>query len=322
MSASPDCNCPVCGFFPIQLNDVSPGKDWCSARCPNCGDFKLTGNACSIVEVKTKEVEDGAARLSHAIRKMQAGSSVPFLGVKDLERLIENTYLPNPQEQADNLLLWLGPRLKGLGDFAPYKPAELKAIIGAWHEANVGKLVEELESQKLVKTERNSTWEQPGLTLTFTGWGRYQELRRGITQSRRAFMAMPYNDLLLDRMYRECFKPAVQETGFELVRLDEYPEAGVIDNRMRAQIRTARFLIAELTLANHGAYWEAGFGEGLGRPVIYTCEKKYFNEEKPHFDTNHCQTVVWEETDLIQSAMGLKATIRATLPSEAIPEGD
>jgi hypothetical protein len=24
---------------------------------------------------------------------------------------------------------------------------------------------------------------------------------------------------------------------------------------------------------SHGGYWEAGFGEGRGIPVIYTCEK-------------------------------------------------
>ena len=46
---------------------------------------------------------------------------------------------------------------------------------------------------------------------------------------------------------------------------------------------------------NSGAYWEAGFAEGLGRPVIYTCEKRYFDEHKTHIDANHSLTIVWSE---------------------------
>jgi len=35
---------------------------------------------------------------------------------------------------------------------------------------------------------------------------------------------------------------------------------------------------------NPGAYWEAGYAEGLGKPVIYTCEEAKFVEAS-HFDT-------------------------------------
>jgi hypothetical protein len=42
---------------------------------------------------------------------------------------------------------------------------------------------------------------------------------------------------------------------------------------MRAAILASRFVISDLTHDSPGAYWEAGFGEGLGLPVIYTCER-------------------------------------------------
>ena len=58
------------------------------------------------------------------------------------------------------------------------------------------------------------------------------------------------------------------------------PKAGLIDDRLRVEIRTSRFLIADLTHENAGAYWEAGFAEGLGKPVIYTCEKSKFDTAK------------------------------------------
>lgn len=65
---------------------------------------------------------------------------------------------------------------------------------------------------------------------------------------------------------------------------------------------------------NEGAYWEAGFAEGLGKPVIYTCENGF----KPHFDVDHNLRIEWDKDNLHKSIEDIKATIRATLPAEAI----
>ena len=128
---------------------------------------------------------------------------------------------------------------------------------------------------------------------------------------------MKYGDSELDRIVREYFRPAVVSTGFELYRLDDIPKAGLIDDRLRVEIRTSRFLISDLTHENAGAYWEAGFAEGLGKPVIYTCEKAKFDSYKTHFDTNHHLTVIWDKEKPELANEQLKATIRATLPDEA-----
>jgi nucleoside 2-deoxyribosyltransferase len=156
------------------------------------------------------------------------------------------------------------------------------------------------------------------LGLSMKGWEYYDQLNRGAIVSRKAFMAMQYGDQELDAVFENYFKPAVKATGFDLVRLDEKPQAGLIDDRLRVEIRTSRFLIADLTHENRGAYWEAGFAEGLGKPVIYTCEKSKFGNQKTHFDTNHHETVVWEKEKLDEAAEKLKVTIRATLPDEAV----
>jgi nucleoside 2-deoxyribosyltransferase len=76
-------------------------------------------------------------------------------------------------------------------------------------------------------------------------------------------------------------------------------------------------LIADLTHANNGAYWEAGYAEGLGKPVIYRCNRAVFERERTHFDTNHHLTVIWDPAAPTEAAEQLKATIGATLPDEA-----
>jgi hypothetical protein len=78
---------------------------------------------------------------------------------------------------------------------------------------------------------------------------------------------------------------------------DKQP-AGLIDDQMRAAILASRFVISDLTHGSPGAYWEGGFGEGLGLPVIYTCEKSAWDEQKTHFDTNYLVTIIWDKAEL------------------------
>ncbi|MGC2853833.1 hypothetical protein ACM64Y_00020 [Novispirillum sp. DQ9] len=152
--------------------------------------------------------------------------------------------------------------------------------------------------------------------LTLAGWRRYEELQRGDTSSTTAFMAMKFGDATLDAIVAGHFRPAVEAAGFRLKRLDDEQPAGLIDDHLRVEIKRARFLIADLTHHNNGAYWEAGYAEGLGKPVIYTCERGVFLDKSKgtHFDTNHHLTVIWDEAEPEVAARKLKDTIRATLP--------
>ena len=52
-------------------------------------------------------------------------------------------------------------------------------------------------------------------------------------------------------------------------------------------------------------------------PVIYTCEKRAWEAEKTHFDTNHLTTVIWDKNDLATAEQQLTAIIRNTLPDAA-----
>jgi nucleoside 2-deoxyribosyltransferase len=128
-------------------------------------------------------------------------------------------------------------------------------------------------------------------------------------------MAMPFGYPDLDTVYREHFKPAVAQCGFDLRRIDEKPPAGSIDNRLRVEIRRSHFLVVDLTHHNRGAYWEAGFAEGLGKSVIFTCEETHFCQT--HFDTNHQQTIRWSLPEIEKAVSNLKDMIRVTLPAEA-----
>jgi len=154
------------------------------------------------------------------------------------------------------------------------------------------------------------------------GWNRYESLKKGQSNSKTAFMAMPFGVDSVNTAYEECFVPAVKAAGFSLERVDSQPEAGSIDDRIRVQIRNAKFVVADLTNKNAGAYWEAGYAEGLGKKVIYTCEEKHFLEHQTHFDTRQFFTVIWNSDALDNASERLTAVIRNSFPTEARMEDD
>jgi len=154
--------------------------------------------------------------------------------------------------------------------------------------------------------------------LTFAGWSVYEKLKSETRDSRTAFMAMKFNHEPSQRMYEKHFVPAALEAGFVLRRVDTINRPGLIDVQMMVDIRAAAFVVADLTAHSHGAYWEAGFAAGLGKPVIYTCEASDFKSpEGTHFDVNHHVTVLWDEVNPERARSDLKSLIRNALPDIA-----
>jgi hypothetical protein len=242
---------------------------------------------------------------------MQQTEEWPVVDSTTAKRIIETATLPSPQEQADKLIRWLGKNLPGPGEYLTYRDIEtaLIAIIGARSKGGSFFVVDSLRERELLLVQRDPF----GLTLSFRGWERYEELIRGSPSGRNAFMAMKF-DPDLRRIVDEHFRPAIQQTGFTLKLLDDEPRAGLIDDRLRIEIQAARFMISDLTHDNLGAYWEAGYAEGLRKPVIYTCREDVFEQRGTHFDTNHLLTVPWSKSDIDRAMDGLKATVRATIP--------
>ncbi len=308
--------CPICDDPTESFREI-PDLVY-AIRCIRCGSFEMPRETIDDLPayVAKFDKEIWTAKISHALRRIQESGHVPRVTLEILKRLWKERELPSPPEQGDNLILCVGDHLLHrpgeYSDWQGNKKLELVARIGARKTDDVLYVIRQLEDHGLIENE--STMGVWHARLTFNGWQHYEQLKREVVESRTAFMAMPFRDEHLDPIYRKCFRPAVKATGFILRRLDEDAAAGSIINRLRVEIRRGRFLLAELSGNNAGVYWEAGFAEGLGRPVIYTCEKG----QETHFDTRQLLTVFWSEDDLESAAQQLKDTIRATLPVEAV----
>jgi hypothetical protein len=265
------------------------------------------------------------ALMSHTIRRTKGLEvSAPPLIVSDkLDSYWPSDRLPIPSLQADQLVLLTGDR-----QLSPDNPIGLATLVlDAWVGASLLRperphaglfwLLDHLKEENLLDFLVTPDADSVNLQLTMLGWEKYADLKQTRTNSRTAFMAMKFGDAQLDDVIESYFKPAVKRAGFELRRLTDEQPAGLIDDQIRASILSGRFVIADLTHGSHGAYWEAGFAEGLSLPVIYTCERNAWEERKTHFDTNHLLTIVWDPANPKKASDELTATIRATLRAEA-----
>ena len=215
----------------------------------------------------------------------------------------------SPSTQAMNIIRKIGDTVSQVGEPIGQFPVD---------DRFSEQLIEELVERGIVKVANDTKLSHStifsGVNLTLDGWEQYESEKRGEFEGNYGFIAMKFGDAELDPFVRDVVKPAIKDKlDYDLIDMRDVAEAGIIDNIMRVQIRDAAFVIADLTHDNHGAYWEAGYAEGLGKPVVYICERTKFEKERSHFDTNHCTTVPWSKNEPEEFSRELIATLRRSL---------
>ena len=318
--------CPVC--LNSEGGSCTPFFQSCTFECEICGYYRMEFGLCA--QVQASQVEVGPWRLtpvqravlSHRVRTKTAegpkSESDFYMITPDvLDSLRSNGLLPNPAIQAANIIRFVGDSVSRRGEPIPELPGYFHASIGALTHESAVRLVREMEEQGIIRSDGAATFghlEPTVINLSLDGWNLYQAQQRGSFKGNYGFIAMEFDDSDLEPFVYDVVKPTVKTaTGYDLVDMRDVAEAGIIDNIMRIRIREARFVIVDLTHDNNGAYWEAGYAEGLGKPVIYICEKTKFDRDKTHFDTNHCTTVPWSRDDVEQFKLELGATLRRSL---------
>jgi len=283
--------------------------------CPNCGSYHTSGEFAGMTLSGYSQAD--RALISGWVRERWRRREPNLLVLSaDIDDAIQSLPRLQPPEKAERLLLLLENLTPHIGARVPYKDV---TTADAWAEnpTELNSYRNWLAGRHLVDIAGNTSYE-----LTMDGWAEAKRLRQQRQAvGNRAFMAMQFGDSRLDVLVAQHFVPAVKAAGFDLRRLDEGQPAGLIDDQLRVRIRTARFMVSDITHGNNGTYWEAGYAEGLGRPVIYSCEKSVFDgmdkSKRAHFDTNHLVTVLWEPDKLDEAARKLKNIIRATFPDDA-----
>lgn len=159
----------------------------------------------------------------------------------------------------------------------------------------------------------------------------YEDNLISLNKSNQCFVAMWFNSdeniddfqYNMQKVYNDAIKPAIENSkrkdNLNSIKIDDIDHNEDIVNRIIAEIRNSKFLVVDLTGYRGGVYYEAGYAEGLGLQVIYTCNKEWLmgNKEKNipgvHFDTNHKNIIEWEYDKLEDFKNKLINRINATI---------
>lgn len=147
--------------------------------------------------------------------------------------------------------------------------------------------------------------------ITPSGWATLAGI--GAEAKDQGFIAMAFRLPTSDVLHTHGLNPGIENAGYKPQRIDRKEHNNRIDDEIVAEIRKSKFVVADLTGNNPGAYYEAGFAQGLGRPVIWTCEKKQLDAKDIHFDVRQYSVVTWEPDNLDDFAKRLTQRIEATI---------
>jgi hypothetical protein len=251
--------------------------DAIEANCPCCGLYRITGSAADAI-AHWDMPESEWITIAHHIRKMTDRADPPGLDYATLKAIRETANLPHPDQIIDEFVMWLGNKSRWPAETMFINYVEHRAVLGAVDGQAFDYMTQYISQTPWFAGARvapiGGATEIRGCALSPRGWERFRQLMRSHSASKYGFVAMQYGNAELDAVVRNHFVPQTQLAGFDLRRLDDnQAAAGLIDDQLRVRIRLARFLICDLTHGNRGAYWEAGFAEGLGLPVIYSCRR-------------------------------------------------
>ena len=201
--------------------------------------------------------------------------------------IVENWYPKSFSERIDYILLLIGGQVKHVGQQITYSEEETisllfvdrkdKDIIA--HSPTHGQMLERnqqdcrdeakymldyLQSSSYIEYSFGSKDDEAlYLRLTPKGYERVDQLQKNSGYGKSALVAMKFGDDT--KPLREAVRQGIQNAGYLAVFIDEVQHNDFITPELLKHIRDSKFVVADLTHQNNGAYFEEGYAMGLGK---------------------------------------------------------
>ena len=269
--------------------------------------------------VRPIEDERLRARLTTlVIEQRTQGIQVPKVTKEMIEQAAKNSDLP-VNTRAIRLLRRITQNMKYIDSAVEIKEnGEVTPELLAWAEIlswrELTYLFRYLGAKGWIAIESDNRFEEKYVfQVTVEG---HSQLAETVTDvdSTQCFVAMWFIEET-DKCYQNSIKPAIEQAGYDAMRIDKKEHVNKIDDEIIAEIRRSLFIVADFTHGEDGVrggvYYEAGFAYGLSLPVIFTCRSDKIDEL--HFDTRQYNHIVWEPEKLEQFQRDLYNRILATI---------
>lgn len=289
-------------------------------KCPTCGEFEISRS----LQAMPFEGEDLENYILSAIIREANYTGQPRIHLlrSNLDNYRTSSRLPSSLSgKLDKILLFIYHSSAIAGDYQPINLHDDYPIGYCVNEAEFDYLLDILSQRGLIESrkqgfDRNKynelIWQgnEIAVRLTVEGWERIDDIKKQMPSlGNQCFVAMCFDEELR-AIYDEGIAPAIIETGYSPLRIDQEEHNGKICDRILVEIKQSRLVVADFTEHRAGVYFEAGYAAGLSIPVIWTVREDQINE--CHFDTRQYNHIVWKDAADLRAK--LKLRILATTP--------
>lgn len=318
--------CSVCGRFELKnpVEDCAFNRNHLAAylvyHCYKKDSTKIKSE-CRYHTVRDKEWCDKYRK------EVKDGKNIEGQPVHMDETIVENWYPKTFSERVDNILLYIANHTQHIGQPLQLSANQLlnmlfvdKQILdenvfsetrGQWIERTPDEFIPEanymlrfLKEKKYVEADKFLGMDNFSVVLTPEGYARVDELQKYSANGRNVLVAMSFKNT---QKLREAIRKGIADAGYNAIFIDEVQHNDFITPELLKYIKDSKFVVADLTDKNNGAYFEEGYAMGLGKPVIQLCRQ----DENLHFDIAQKNTIFWETEDVIPQKLcnRIKATI-------------
>jgi hypothetical protein len=300
--------CPLC-----KTNCVIERLDseTISVRCPTCGDYIAPFRIkFAFVNCGNSHLISGVTRNYYEINKTPfkiTGQMISDSNSVEFQTKILSQEPKTVLGKAELLLQYINRKSEYPGDVVSINPSQDYPICFCKKAEELIFYIKSLNEIGYVKV--NGSSQDYSLSLTAEGWQKVESMTKPNIESKQAFVAMWF-DNSMDAIFADGIKSIEKDTGFSMFRVDKtYFIDEKICDKIIAEIKKSRFLIADVTKQRQAVYFEAGYAMGMGLPIIWTCKESEVNN--CCFDTRQYPHIIWKDAEDLRNQ--LKEKILATI---------
>jgi len=312
--------CPIWGTDAQTSTDRNrSGKNVISPRA--AGNYFLDHSANNMIRENDDTLK--ARITTWLINQREIGVEWPEIFYDRIEQIRREKPLP-VHERGNRLLKYLGDKTSIIGSPVEAKLTDQDNVVmemKAWSESlSVKELIylgNYLVEQGWVDKFRNDRGDIL-TTISVRGYARLDELATKQISSSQGFVAMWFPDKknkdykLIHDVWIKGIYPGIEQARYKPYRVDRDEHNDQITDKIIAEIRRSKFLVADFTHGDSGVrggvYYEAGFALGLNIPVIYTCLKERFGADRIHFDIQQQNFILWENPEDLREKLKNRIT--------------
>lgn len=293
--------CQFCG------SNITETYDFQSCRrfiCKKCGIYQLkNGNFDLQLSKKEKIIFK-----HYFLMPKEDARRLDIIELNNKKEILSRVRYPkNLTEKIDKIISYFGNRTEYVEQLIILSWEELYRLFFIWDKDEYFSIFDYIENKKKYLNALNTTDNRIGFKLTIEGIEYYESQLAHKKILDQCFVAMWFNDEI--NPYYESVQLAVAGTdtknrdsldygaNYQIIKIDNKEHINYIPDEIMSEIKRSRFIIADLTGSRGGVYYEAGYADGLGLPVILTCRTN--DLETVHFDLKQKNILLWtnDESD-------------------------